>query len=299
MNSSFTSYRVVAAQELLDALRSRRALIFLVLYLVGAITASIIFINVLHRIEVQAVKAMGLTPSEIPGRTTEILWKSQNFRNMMRGLIDDRTLMDQLLEIPPVALFYAWLSFTFTPLLVVLLSSSRIAEEVESGAIRYSLVRTSRSILCLGKYTGQALLLLIALLCSAAGAWIAAAIRMESFEWGTGAVSLGIFSVKAWLYACVYLGLALGISQLVRSQIKATALGLFAMILLTVIYGLHHLYRETYRFADMMVEIIPQGHKMDLWYLDPAILIPAALMLVGLSFAYLLAGYAVFFRRDL
>jgi len=176
---SVAQFFTIAGYELIDAFRSKRAIILLILYLMGSIGASLVFINVLHKIERQTVEAMGLTPSDEPGATTRTLWKSKHFEKMMIGLVGDKELAQRLLSIPPVSLFYSWLALTFTPLLVMLMASSRIAEDVSTASVRFVLFRTSRSTWCLGKFAGQSLMLAVALLLSGLGTW---GHRMDSNE---------------------------------------------------------------------------------------------------------------------
>jgi len=197
MNAVFAKFFTVTCYEFVDAFRSKRAIILLILYLMGSIGACLIFINVLHKVEVEMVEAIGLTASDNPGTTTRTLWKSKHFEDMMASMLDDRELAQQLLSIPPIALFYSWLVLTFTPFLVVLLASSRIAEEVSTASVRFQLFRTSRATWCMGKLTGQALLLMLALLMSGVGTWIVAWLRMKYFDAGPAAWFIFLFSLKA------------------------------------------------------------------------------------------------------
>jgi len=202
-------------------------------------------------------------------------------------------------------LFYGWLSCAFTPLLVMLTSSARIAEEIASGSVRFLMFRTARRHWCLGKFLGQALQVLGALLLSAVGAWIIGSFRMKSFEPGPTAVYMLWFACKAWLYAMPFLGLALGISQLFTSPNLALACGFVAMVLLAILSSAASwlsgkVGSEVWRFVWSAIKALtPGGHRQDLWWNDAAHLLPAAAFLLGLSAVYLLAGYARFSRRDL
>ncbi|MDD4872116.1 MAG: ABC transporter permease subunit, partial [Kiritimatiellae bacterium] len=213
MWNPFRSTINVASHELADSIRSRRAIVLLILYLAGSIVGTLIFIKVLHEVETQVVKAMGLDPAKNPGGVTATLWESSHFREIVVHLSGDREIAEQLLRVPPLALFYAWLSFAFAPLLVVLTAAPRIAEEVWSGSVRFALFRTSRGAWCMGKYIGQACQIFLALLLSAAGAWLVGFIRMEHFAPADSMITMFLFAVKAWIYSLAFLGLATGISQ--------------------------------------------------------------------------------------
>ena len=300
MSGPFRQIRIVAANELADAVRSRRAIVLLFLYLAGSAAACALFVHVLHRIEIRLVETMGLTPSDTPGSATRTLWQSSHFRQILGDLVGDRALARRLLDLPPLAIFYGWLAFTFTPLLVMLLSTPRIAEEVGTASVRFVLFRTSRGSWCGGKYVGQAALLFVALLASALGAWLVGLARMAGFEAGANAWAMLGFAGKAWFFALAYLGLALGVSQLTRSPVIATGLGLVALLGLTVVGAVsaHWQGPGWHRLLDLTLLLTPQGSKLGLWHPDASHLLPSLAFLPVLGLLYFLSGYAVFARRD-
>ena len=126
--TSLRAVLIVAGNELADSIRSRRVLVMVFLYLAGSVAATLIFLHVLHGIEGQLVETLGLSASGKTGGVTATLWKSNTFRQIMISLIGDKDLTQRLLSIPPLGLFYAWLSFAFAPFLVMLTSASRVSE---------------------------------------------------------------------------------------------------------------------------------------------------------------------------
>ncbi|MDD5522590.1 MAG: ABC transporter permease subunit [Kiritimatiellae bacterium] len=303
MWNPFRSTINVASHELADSIRSRRAIVLLILYLAGSIVGTLIFIKVLHEVETQVVKAMGLDPAKNPGGVTATLWESSHFREIVVHLSGDREIAEQLLRVPPLALFYAWLSFAFAPLLVVLTAAPRIAEEVWSGSVRFALFRTSRGAWCMGKYIGQACQIFLALLLSAAGAWLVGFIRMEHFAPADSMITMFLFAVKAWIYSLAFLGLATGISQFFSSPNIATAISFVALMIMGILGAISsHLANPNTicgKIWDLVNLLIPSGHKIDLWRTDPDHVIPAVVFLFALSIAYMLIGHSYFSRRDL
>lgn len=291
----------IARHELTDSVRSRRVIVLVLLYVAGSMAATLLFVNGLQKIERQLAESLGVAVASGTGNVTATLWKSEAFRRMLTSLIGNRELAEMLLGIPPLALFYAWASFAFAPALVMLTSTSRIAEEVWSGSARFVLFRASRLQWCLGKFAGQALQILGALLLSAAGAWLVGLLRMKSFEPAATASAMLFFSARAWVYSLAFLGLALAVSQWCVAPNMALALGFFALIVLSVLAGVadHFAGDGWRRLWDLVLMLTPQGHKSDLWWGDAAHLLPACVFLASLSFAYLAAGYARFGRRDL
>lgn len=297
----FASVLTVARHEVADAMRSRRALVLLVLYLVGGIAATLLFVKVLHEVETQVMKTVGLDPAKKAGGVATTLWASHSMREGLIHLSGDEALARQLLAIPPLALFFGWLAFTFTPLLVVLTSSARIAEEVWSGAVRFALFRTTRFAWCLGKFLGQALQLLGVLLLGAAGAWLIGWLRLDTLDAPAAAGWMVVFAIKAWVYALAYLGLALGVSQLCGGPNLAVGLGFLAMTVLAAAGGIAAWAAgDGWRRAwDLVRLLTPGGHRMDLWRADAAHAAPAAVFLLALSLVYFSLGHARFARKDL
>ncbi len=301
MRGFFQSSGIVARQEWADAFRSRRAIVLLVLYFAGALAATLIFIKVLHHVENQVESAVGISQSRQAGASTSALWRSHSFRQVLIGLAGDEALARDLLSLPPLALFYGWLSFAFTPLLVILLSSARIAEEVWSGSVRFALFRVPRGSWVFGKLTGQAAQLLVALLASGAAAWIMGWWRLAGFDPVANALVILLFALKAWVYAFAWLGVAMAVSQLLTSPTLASVFGLVALMALAAISGLAAAFTGPgWRAAlDLVRMLTPGGHEADLWRLDTAHAVPAVLFLLALGLAYTAVGYARFGRRDL
>ncbi len=305
-NSSFRSslygVAVVAWHELLDSIKSRRAIVLLLLYLAGSVAGCAIFIKVLHTVENGVEKTIGVSESKKAGATTSVVWKSEVFKQSIIHLTGDRKeLVDYLLTFPPLCLYYGWLSFTFAPFLVVMLSSSRISEEVWSGSVRFVAFRTSRLGWCFGKYAGQALQLLLALLISAVGAWLTGYFKLANFDGYSHAAMLLMFALKAWIYCLAFLGLATGISQLISSPNIAMATGIIMLMVFSILSGLaSHLSGDGWRkIWDIIDMLLPGGHDLDMFYTDLRHMLPAIVYLVSLSFLYVMAGYARFGRRDL
>lgn len=297
----FLQFLIVTRHEIVDAFRSKRAITLILLYLLGSIAACNLFVYSLHRIEDELVEAMGLVPYGEAGGVTRALWNSDHFRHMLTGLIGDRELAVQLLSIPPLAIFFGWVALSFTPLLVILMSTPRIAEEVGTSSARFVLFRTTRGSWCCGKFAGQSVLLLSALLLSAVAAWVVGLIRMPSFDQVHSLTAILSYGLKAWVYAIAYIGLALGVSQLSRSPVIATGIALVMMTILTGVATASGHWRGPgwFRILDITYLLTPRGNHMALWHPDFAHLVPGLIILPALGFLYFSVGHVFFSRRDL
>ncbi len=300
MKRFFQHLVILTRFELADAIRSRRAAVVLLLYLAAAILSTNAFITALQKLEVQLGEILQ-TGSSTPGALADALWKSARFRHMISALVGDRTVAESLMSVPPIALLFGFLAFFYTPFFVLLTATPRVAGDVWTGAARFVLFRTSRSAWVLGKVLGQAALVLLALTLSAAGAWCLARFRLEGMDGMAAARGMAIMAGKAWIFSLPFLGLAIGISQSVRSPNTANALGFLAWLGTGVLaLTAKHFAGDGLRAGwDLVLMLVPQGHQLDLWRMDFASVASASVFLAALGAAYLAAGFAVFSRRDL
>ena len=146
-----------------NALRSRRALVLLLLYLASAVLCMNGTISALGKMEQELVRVLKLPDSGQTGVVSETLWKSKSFRSMVAASVDDRLVFEDISKRHPVELLYAWFAFLCAPILVVLVSGTRVADDLRTGVARYMLVRVTRLEWSLGKYAGQALMIASAL----------------------------------------------------------------------------------------------------------------------------------------
>ena len=271
-----------------NALRSRRALVLLLLYLASAVLCMNGTISALGKMEQELVRVLKLPDSGQTGVVSETLWKSKSFRSMVAASVDDRLVFEDISKRHPVELLYAWFAFLCAPILVVLVSGTRVADDLRTGVARYMLVRVTRLEWSLGKDAGQALMIACALAVSAVGAWCVAFWRLPA-ETATRLfpAMLG-WGASAWFYSLAWLGLALGLSHLTRSGMRATAFGILAIGACSV---LPHFFPSIELF-------VPSGARMGLWRTSFTPQAVAVFHLMTLGLVYLMAGAAVFARRD-
>lgn len=301
MNGFARQTWLVMLNELADALRSRRALVILLLYVAAGVLTTNGSISVLLRIENELSEALQLGPSDRAGVVSSAIWKSDRFRRMVGDASGHSGLVDDLTGTPPIVLIYGGLAFFYTPLLVMLVAGGRVAEELASGSARYALLRTSRLSWSVGKFLGQVALVGMALLLSGVGAWITAEVRMAAAERAAILTGMLLAASRAWIYSIAFVGLASGLSHLTRSPGRATAVGLVGLMALGVLsWAADHFYGDGWRQLWHVARMIcPPSHRLDLWRLDPAAWLPAVAYLVSIGLLYLFAGFARFRRMDL
>ncbi len=291
----------ITCYEWFTAIRSRRAIVILLLYMAAAICTMNLSINALQKMEQELIKLLQLPESEEVGVVSKTLWKSKPFQRIMKEVSRNNDVYNDLVGKHPVELIYAWLVFFYTPLLVVLVSANRISDDIGSGSIRYVAFRSSRFTWSFGKFLGQTGMIGAALLLSGIGAYLMAAVRLHgtTFE-----LFINIFewSLRAWIYSIPFLGLAMGLSHLTRSGSKATILGILSISGCFVISAIAHFTQNATGWKSVfsyLATLVPDTHKFFLWRSSPAAVATGATWMITLALCYLFAGYLAFRKRDI
>lgn len=291
----------VACFEWLGALRSKRALVVLMLYMLAAVCNMYFTISALNKVETELAEALRLPQSEKTGVVSATLWKSDMFQKMIRTATHDDAVFNDILGKHPVELIYAWFAFFYAPLLVVLVAGNRVADDIRSGTVRYMAFRVTRGQWSTGKFIGQALMIGGALACSAVAAYIVGLFRLGGG--GTGLfLPMLTWSFKAWIYSLSFLGVALGVSHLTSSGSKATAMGIFAIGMCFALEVLlaHFTEPEGWRsFFPHIAQLLPSTHKLALWRNASKPLIHGMAFMLSLGALYMTLGFMWFRRKDI
>lgn len=286
--SSFARMRSVAAAELGVASRSRRALATVLIF--SAITgiAMYLTISMFAAIEAELLKLLALPDAGETGSVTMTLWQSDQFNRMVSHMTRNSAVFADIQGRHPVVLAYAFFLFSFVPLVTLMTSSASVASDIRSGSVRYMLVRVSRAEWSIGKFFGEAAAVLAAMAVGALAAWAVAICRLPG--WSALGLAGGVFdwTLRAWIYSFAYLGLFMGLSHIVRSPGKATALSVAALVALGIAAN---------RWPWLGI-LSPTSSQALLWRRDPAAFMQGAVHLASLAFLYLGLGAFVFSRRD-
>ena len=290
----FRGIYFVARLDLASALRSRRAIAALLLYVLAVLGATYLFCLLIQTVQ------------ETVGDATTIsdaLARDRRFRRLVEGLTGDKEIAERLITMPPLALFFGWLSVNFLPFLTVVNSSDAIASQVRTGESRFILFRSGRLPFALGTFVAHGLLMTIGLALGAVGSLVMGAMMLGV---GTSLAATGpMFSIGAatWFYSFAYLGLAVGMSQLVDSASAARGLAFGAFFCLAIGAGLLRVQYVAEMFPTPLLPVVkwffPQAHSLDLWRLSFLGRLPAMASLFVLGVLYFLPGWMYFRRRDL
>lgn len=287
--------RLVAGFDLLESLRSRKAIVLLLLYFVGALGASGIFIQVLsairERLEEQVGQAVDMKQ----------MMESPGMKRVVGALAGDAEVAGAIVAIPPMALFYGWLAMNFVPLLVLFTSSDAIAGDVASGAVRYSLFRTDRISWATGKLIGQTSLMAVGVLVGALACWITGLVWLDGMPVAETALWLLRISGRAIVYSFGYLGMVMCASQLARTPIRAGGLALVIMFFCSLagsVLQAEPIAEQAPGVFGALSKLFPNGHHLELWHPGLVESGTAMLGLVVIGLGWFSLGFWRFATRD-
>lgn len=288
----------VAFVELSAAVRNRRAVVTTLLFAAVAVAAMYGTISAFAAMEQEVLRGLGLPPSENPGAVTMTLWKSKPFTRIISNLAGNSLVFADIAGRHPIVLAYALFIFHIVPLLTLIVSAPRVASDLRSGAARYWLVRVTRTEWSFGLFFGEALMIAVAMLVGAAAAWGTAAWRLGGADLLLVGSGLLDWSARAWVYAFAWLGLFMGLSHIAKSGGKATALAVLGMMGAAAWTPMLRNVSEWLAWAPHLDILVPQSSIGLLWRRSLPAFLLGVVQLSALAFTYLLAGVAVFRRRD-
>lgn len=292
---------IVAAFELREMLRTRRILIVLALYLLGGLVAAYGFVEFLRAVEEAAANALGTAATARPGALTEQLLKEPMYQSAFRTFFRNNDEADFLIKFPPMALFFAWSSFSFVPILIVITATDTVAQETMSRGYRFINFRTGRLEYVLGKATGQLLLLAALTLSTAFVYMLVAFFGLYNFELGSNLSGMLFFWPRILAYCAPFLALAVSVSAMATSTNVARAASIIALLSFTVLNAVlrHYSRLDPSWWMDLLRFLMPLMHRDALWGPDWLEVMGVIFTLLSLGGLYLAVGIAVFARRDI
>ena len=301
MRTDLAKIWVVAQHDLVDSFRSKRVIALFLLFVAGSVGGALMFLATLHGIEASASEMLQQGGQARSALTSADLAKSPAVRELVAKLVGNESLARELLDLPPLAVFFGWMGFAFLPLVSVLVSIERISADFATGYARFAFVRVSRLSWSLGKLLAQMLLIAGLLLVAAVCVFGIGLERGGTFDAKPTLLWLGIFSLRLCVFSFAYVGLALGLSQLTRSPPVARALAVAALIALVISrWVLESGWLA--RIAPQLVyltRLLPGTHELALWRSSWDSNLVATAALLALGSAYFMLGYRVRAGRDI
>lgn len=291
---------IIAENELLETVRSKRVLVVALLYLGGAVAGTLLFVEFLKSVEETLSEGLGVAAPVTPGALSQSLFKSRQFLTLLTSWVGDREFAEQLVTMPPLSLFYGWMSLTFLPLMIILTAAETVSSELGTGSVRFQLLRVDRLTYSLGKLLGQTLLMLGSVVAGAGLVWLAGSFAMSNFDGVSHATWLLRLSLRAGCYGFAYVGLVVGLSHLTRSVPASRAIALLALVMLALVSSLLSALSTwgDSSWAESLSIVLPSSHKLSLLRPSLSHRLPAMVILIALGAVFFAAGFAYRRRRD-
>ena len=286
---------LVALHELKESIVSVRAIVVFVLFVLGSLALSEGCVRAAQQAEDQIRADLEEEWGEEGG---EMMAEQLDTVEIRAGVLEDvfngdRELAEKLAPLPYLGLFFPLMMMTFVPFMIVIFAGDSISNELATGSVRFSLFRTDRTSWALGKFLGQALLIIVALLLGAAATIAFGIVRIEGVEVGPWSSWMIEITLRMSALAFAWTGIAIAVSQVFRSRMAAWAIG-FCLVISFGIIGSIFGNQPDGSALQMISKIFPTGYRFGLWTGDVVSVV--ALCVLGL--VYFGLGHFIFRLRD-
>jgi ABC-type transport system involved in multi-copper enzyme maturation permease subunit len=291
---------LIAGFDLRESIRTRRALVLALLYLLIASITSIIYVELADFAQ-QAAEGVVAGISDSGERAAAAAAVSAAQDTGYQGLLHviaggDAEIAGHLATYPPMVMIFAWFSLGALPWLIALTSYDLIAGDLHLRTVRFVALRTTRGAFVVGKLLSQ--VLLVALIAGLGMAPVLAigAAYLPRFDLLGNALGL----LRAWpilaLFAFAVLGPVTFASQLVRGPGAARAL---ALVLLFLMWILSTWATFVAAPQSLLGLLTPFAYKTHFFHPDLLYRSLNAAGCVALCAGWSWLGFQVFRRRDL
>lgn len=283
----------VALFDIRESIWSRKFLVLMALYGLVVLVGTLLFLLVYDKFTEYIVRLM---PSDSPAGP---MAGGEVTSDALAKLVDDPETGSSLAQIPPLAIFHAWLGFHLVPLIVVFTGADCVAREVASGSSRYCLLRVPRLSWVLGKFVSQTTLMLIGISLAAVVAMATALLYAGPEQWIETSLWMARSSVRIAAFGFAFVGLTVGISQCTESNHIALASGLGARLVLWVL-SFSFIVEAIPLGPPVMRLFLPDLHNSStgLWHPELLVRMGSSGVLLAWGILAFALGFLVLRRRD-
>ncbi|MEC7983824.1 MAG: ABC transporter permease subunit [Myxococcota bacterium] len=295
----FREIALVALHDFRISIRSRKALVLLLIYLLGSLVTAGFFISGIDFAEQNLADELQVPRGKHTGVMLQELLQTTSFQRTLGFFIGDLDVAQEILHIPVMIILFGWIAYGAVPFITAYLSADSFSKELVTGTARYTLIRISRANWVLGKCLSQSLFMLLGILIAGFSTIAVGAFSLYNFDILSNLYWLFVIGIRVWCYCFSFLGFTLCFSLSIKSINIGRALSLltvFCSIFLSALLK-YDLYREFPLLSATLLPLFPQGHKLILWYPNWILYGPSLLMLLSLGVSAILLGYSVLNRR--
>jgi len=291
---------LIAGFDLRESIRTRRALVLALLYLLVASITSYIYVEVVRlaqEVTTEAIGQLDNAANQAAAVAAAGAAQGAGYTGLLYVLAGgDQLIAGHLATYPPMVLVFAWFSLGALPWLIALTSYDLVAGDLHLRTVRFVALRTSRGAFVLGKLLSQVLLVALIAGLGMVPVLIIGSAYLPRFD------VLGSFLalLRAWpilaLFAFAVLGPVACASQLVRGPGAARALATFFLFVLWIV-GVWALF--TPAPFSLLRWLTPFAYKTAFFHPDLLHRLANTAGCIALCAGYTWIGFQVFRRRDL
>ncbi|NOZ02057.1 MAG: ABC transporter permease subunit [Deltaproteobacteria bacterium] len=275
---------LIAKFDMGTALRTRRALAAVLLYTLVALAtgAILVFIDMKLGRQFQTIRAATDLASHAGDKVPSL---DEVLSFFLHG---DKEMARHLLDLPLVVAGFFWVTLTFLPYLVALVSFDIVNSEVRNRSARFVLLRCPRTVLLAGKMLSHGTLFLAVTVISNVALFAYAWSELPGFP----IARAGLLLFEYWLITIVFGFCYLSLAALVSSLIDSGGLSLVVLFIVLVAMG-------TLSMNNTIGFLSPSYFKLGLW--SPRLMDVAQNLLAFAGFGCVFLGLAWvrLHRRDL
>jgi ABC-type transport system involved in multi-copper enzyme maturation permease subunit len=275
----------VARFDLGTAIRTKRAVVAVALYAAAAMGTGALLVWLESKIGDKLQLLRAFSDVNVASHGEEARSLVQVLSEIAQG---DEALVRHLLGLPLVVAGFFFVTLTFLPLLVALVSHDIVNAEVRNRSARFVLLRCPRSALLLGKMISHGLLFMAVTVVSNTVLFAYAWWNLPSFEPMTAAGLL----LRYWAFTVAFGFCYLSLAALVSSLVDGGGMALITMVLALIGFA----WLST---REGLEYLSPSTFKMGLWSPRWATVATSLGAFVAFGAAFLGMAWARLQRRDL
>ncbi len=281
----------VARFELHRALRARRVLAVVLVAALAHIGATLVFVEVLSRVEGEVADQLAVARTRYPGTLMAKVRESEQLRPVLGGLVGDASV-DAVLLWSPLAVFALWFAIGVMPFVAATTASEAVAVDLPTRTLRFEALRVPRAELVAGRFLGQVLLVGLAQAVALVAVWATVMATMTAIDAAELAAHLALLGGRGALFCLPFVGLGLATSQLANAPGLARVGALLGTGAMWALYGLLRAAESApwTWLADGLLPLLPASWIGALWrggeelWLASGVLVALAVLGVGVGF---------------
>ena len=288
---------LIARFDLRESIRTRRALVLALLYLLVAAISSYIYVRVVGVVEEASAQLGAASGGGQDAAIAVGMARDTGYHGLLYVIASgDAQIIGHLATYPPMVVVFTWFSLGFLPWLIALTSYDLVAGDLHLRTVRFVALRTSRGGFVVGKLLSQVLLVALIAGLGMLPVLVLGAAYLTHFDLLANLLAL----LQVWpilaLVAFAVLGPVTCASQLVRGPGAARALAILLLFALWIVSVWALVAGDP---LSLLGFITPFAYKA--WFFHPDLLyrLLAALGCLVLCAGYASLGFLVFRRRDL